>query len=206
MSDYPNTGTTLDSKTRTGLSTQIAITVNGNPVGAVQSFAESQSRGMKEIGEVGTDGFIEIVPQSQTKIKLTLKRIVFDGLSMTEAFSRGFRNIAAQRIPFDIVVIDKFGSSSDSDWVVTTYHNCWFTSLDKTYDSSSYVITEGGSVMAEYMSTVRNEKATAYSSTDGFREIPADMDNAGIEQASDAGDHSRRGSMDFNGIFQAAFE
>jgi len=204
MADYPNTGSILDSKTRTGLSTQIAILVNGTPVGAVQSFKESQTRAAKEIGEVGTDGFIEIVPQSQTKISLTLNRIVFDGLSLTEAFSRGFRNIAAQRIPFDIVVIDKFSSSNDSDWIVTTYHNCWFTSLGKAYNATDYVITEDAQVSAEYMSTARADDAVGRSGPiEGLRQVNADKDD--VEMNADAGIDGRRGSLDYNGIFEAAF-
>ena len=92
-----------DSYTKTGLSTQIVIMVNGNPVGAIQSFGEQQNRSIKPINEVGTDG--QMKPQSSTTIKLNIQRVVFDGLSVTEAFSRGFRNIAAKRIPFDIIVL-----------------------------------------------------------------------------------------------------
>ena len=43
MPTYPATGSILDSKTRTGLSTQVIIMVNNEPVGAVQSFQENQS-------------------------------------------------------------------------------------------------------------------------------------------------------------------
>ena len=42
MAEYPQTGSILDSKTRTALSTQIVIMVNGEAVGAVQSFSECQ--------------------------------------------------------------------------------------------------------------------------------------------------------------------
>ena len=142
MAEYPNTSSILDNKalttqhgtTRTGLSTQIVVYVNEEPVGAIQSFQEQQQRQNKRINELGTDGVIEIIPQSAANVTLTVQRIVFDGLSVTEAFSRGFRNIHAQRIPFDIVVIDKF-TGTDNDAVVTTYHNCWFKSMSKTSSS-----------------------------------------------------------------------
>ena len=49
MATYPTTGSNLDSKTRTGLSTQIIIMVNNEPVGAVQNFQCSQSRTNKTI-------------------------------------------------------------------------------------------------------------------------------------------------------------
>ena len=101
-----NTNSTLDSKTRTGLSTQVLVYVNGEPVGAVQSLQITQNRPTKGIQEVGTDGLIEIVPSSATTYSVTCNRIVFDGLSLPESMARGYVNIAAQRIPFNIVIID----------------------------------------------------------------------------------------------------
>ena len=123
MADYPNTNSLFDSvnvagaKTRTGLSTQIVIYVNNEPVGAIQSFAETQSRSNKPITEVGTDGVIELVPQGPAKFSLTVGRIVFDGLSLPESFSRGFKNIHSQRIPFDIVVIDHDSKKEDLEQI-----------------------------------------------------------------------------------------
>ena len=208
--DYPNTSTLFDSsavtgaKTRTGLSTQVIVYVNGEPVGAIQSFQESQTRGLKSISEVGTDGIIEIVPQSSATFALTVQRIVFDGLSLPEAFSRGFRNIQAQRMPFDIVVIDKF-TGTDNDSVVTTYHNCWFKTIGRTYQTQDYTITENAGIDCEYVSTTRAGEAIAESQgVQGSREVPGrDMDN--IEQAADAGKSGRRGALDFPGLISAAY-
>jgi hypothetical protein len=206
ISNYPYTGTTLDKgKTRTGLSTQIVIYVNGEPVGAVQSFGLTQQRSTKSITEVGTDGIIEIVPSSATTVTLSITRVVFDGLSITEAFSRSFVNLSAQRIPFDIVVIDRFFGDSKEEHVVTTFHNCWFTNIGKTYNSSDYVIQENCSVAVEYMSTERNgDSVSASQGLNGGREIPTrDVDASGAEAAADTG--RTRGSLDFPGIIQAAY-
>ncbi len=206
MADYPSTGTIFDNpgsggSTRTGLSTQVVVYVNGEPVGAIQSFQETQTRPLKRIGEVGTDGFIEIVPQSQTQINLTVNRIVFDGLSLPESFARGFRNIHAQRIPFDIVVIDKF-TGVDKRSVVTTYHNCFFASLGKTYSASDYVITENATVQAEYMTSDRGDKPVVESQgVGGSREIGNKQVDP-IEKRADAG---RRGSLDVAGLINAQF-
>lgn len=207
MADYPNTGTIFDSqnvqgaKTRTGLSTQIIVYVNGNPVGAIQSFQETQQRQNKRISEVGTDGIIEIVPQSPANITLAVNRIVFDGLSLPESMSRGFKNIHAQRIPFDIVVIDKFTGSENA--VTTTYHNCWFSNLGKTYQTTDYTISENCSIDVEYMSTQRKGESVALTQgVAGSREIVGkDMD--AIEQAADTG--GRRGVLDFPGLISAAY-
>ena len=104
MATYPRTGSILDSTTHTALSTQVVIMVNNEPVGAVQKFSINQSRTNKRVGEIGTDGTIELVPQKKADITLNINRIAFDGLSLPESFARGFRNIQAQRISFDIVV------------------------------------------------------------------------------------------------------
>jgi hypothetical protein len=210
MADYPSTGTLFDGspppetggRTRAGLSTQIIVYVNNEPVGAIQSFQEAQTRPLKSMSEVGTDGLIEIVPQGPSTFNLTIQRIVFDGLSLPEAFSRGFRNIQSQRMPFDIVVIDKF-TGDGNNAVVTTYHNCWFTSLGKSYTSSDYTITESATVHCEHISTTRAGEAIALSQgTQGSREIPGrNIDS--IETAADSGE--RRGSLDFPGLISAAY-
>jgi len=208
MADYPNTSTIFDNKnlstggtTRTGLSTQIIVYVKGQPVGAIQSFQETQARPNKKIGEVGTDGWIEIIPNTQATVSLTVNRIVFDGLSLPEAFSRGFKHIHSQRIPFDIVVIDKFTGTDNA--VTTTYHNCWFNNLGKSYTSQDYTITENASIDVEYVSSERKGEAVAASQgVAGAREIPV-TDTDAVEQAADKGD--RRGVLDFPGLISAAY-
>ncbi|MAE87508.1 MAG: hypothetical protein CMB80_32545 [Flammeovirgaceae bacterium] len=209
MADYPNTASIFDAEsgvgsTRTGLSTQIVIYVNNEPVGAIQSFQETQSRTNKPISEVGTDGIIELVPQAPAKFTLQVNRIVFDGLSLPESFSRGFTNIHAQRIPFNIVVIDKF-TGTDNDAVVTTYHNCWFNNLSKTYQVSDYTIAETAGIDCEFISSRRANEAVALSQgVGGGRQIDnRQLDD--IESAADAGKSGRRGALDFPGLISAAY-
>lgn len=201
MAAYPRTGSILDSQTRTGLSTQVLILVNNEPVGAVQSFEVSQSRGTKRLTEVGTDGTIEIVPNTAAQFSLRVNRMVFDGLSVTEAFSRGFRNIQAQRIPFDIVVIDTF-SGTGNDAVITTYENCWFESISKSYSASDFVIAENVSITVENVKTQRGGEAVALSQgVGGTRQVSSDIDD--VELLADSG--ARRGSLDFEGLISASF-
>jgi shikimate kinase len=198
---YPKTGSILDSTTRTALSTQILIIVGNTPVGAVQSFSESQSRSVRRVFEIGTDGTVELVPESPAEIGLRIDRIVFDGLSVTEAFSRGFRNIQAQRISFDIVVIDQYTGTGD-DAVITTYEGCWFESIDKTYNADSFIITENVSVKVENIRTQRGGEAVALSQgVGGSRQIPVQIDS--VETAADSGVY--RGALDFPGLISATF-
>lgn len=212
MASYPYTGTLFDSeavtgaKTRTGLSTQIIVYVNNQPVGAIQSFQERQQRSIKRVVEVGTDGVIEAVPQSATTVSLTVNRIVFDGLSLPESMARGFRNIHSQRIPFDIVVIDRFtGTEEEGGSIVTTYHNCWFESLGKSYTVNDYTITEDASIVVEAISTERNGAPVASSQgVGGGRDLGSEGRQIdAIEQAADYGTY--RGSLDFPGLIKAAF-
>ena len=202
MPSYPNSGSILDSKTRTALSTQIIIMVNNEPVGAMQSFDVSQSRSLDSIKEIGTDGIVEIVPNGAVTIGLTLKRTVFDGLSLPEAFSRGFRNLSAQRIPFDIVVIDQYTGTGD-DALITTYHGCWFKTLNRNYSADNYVLIEDASAECEYVSTVRAGEAAALSQgVGGGRQIPG-IKTDEAELAADSG--QRRGALDFPGLISAAY-
>jgi hypothetical protein len=178
--------------------------VENEPVGAIQSFGETQSRSIKQVTEVGTDGIIELVPQGPTKVSLSMDRIYFDGLSLPEAFSRGFRNLQSQRIPFDIVVIDQF-TGTGNDAIITTYHNCWFNNLTITYSASDYTIAQRAGADCEYVSTIRGGEAIALSQgVGGGRQIPGvQLDVAEI--AADSGANGRRGSLDFPGLISASY-
>jgi hypothetical protein len=202
MAEFPKTGSILDSTTHTALSTQIIIMVNNEPVGAVQSFAESQSRSNKRVYEVGLDGTVEIVPESPTQMSLTIDRIVYDGLSLTEAFSRGFRNLQSQRIPFDIVVIDQYSGTGD-DSVITTYHNCWFNKIDKSYKADNFIISESCGVDVEFISTLRGGDAVSLSQGAGGGRQLAGTQFDNVELQADTG--VRRGGLDFPGLISAAF-
>ena len=206
---YPNTKTIFDKPgeggtTRSGLSTQIIIYVNDAPVGAIQSFSETQSRQTKKIAEVGTDGLIEIVPSAPTNVTLQVQRIVFDGLSLPESFSRGYKNIHAQRIPFDIKVIDKFAGTEDAESVITTYHNCWFTNLQRSYTVQDYVISETASVDCEFVSSTRNEEPVAATQNNaGIRDMADTRQDDDVEQEADTG--QRRGALDVANLINAAY-
>ena len=109
----------------------------------------------------------------------------------------------SQRIPFDIVVIDKFGGAEESSWITTTFRNCWFTNISKTYTSSEYVITENCSLDVEQIFTTKSNEAVG-GLGHGIRDTNPQLDNQGIEQQADSG--VRRGSMDAAGIVNAQYE
>jgi len=199
---YPKTGSILDSTTRTALSTQIIIMVNNEPVGAVQEFRINQSIPIKRINEVGLDGTVELVPDQPTQLNASLTRIVYDGLEIAEAMSRGYRNIQAQRIPFDVVIIDQY-TGTGNDAVITTLHNCWFKSIGVSYSAGNYVITQNADIEVEAISTTRGGEAVALSQgVGGSRQIPG-IQTDDVELQADSG--VRRGSLDAEGLISAAY-
>lgn len=200
---YLYTNTTQSAAVNTGLSTQIIIKVDGQSVGAIQTLQVTQGRSLKRIPEVGTDGFIEIVPQAPTTVDLSVTRIVFDRKRLTESFNRGYLNIHAQRNPFDIFVYDfanvepdslddTFDTTSSENVITTIYENCWWTNLQTTYSASDYVITEQGSIQAEFVHSYINGDPDANAAV---RAAPANDDP--LERLADA---SRRGSLDARGL------
>jgi hypothetical protein len=113
---FPNATTAgvgmRSKRVQAGLSTQIIIQVEADDsdavytVGAIQDFTYSQSRPLKRIEEVGTDGTIQITPTGTTTFDLTINRIVFDFQRLPQALQREYRHIHAQRRAFNIVVTD----------------------------------------------------------------------------------------------------
>lgn len=210
----PNTGSLLnEGRTNSGLSTQIIIKINNVPVGALQELTVRQNRGLYRVPEIGTDGFIEIVPNSGTTYELSARRVVFDQLRLPESFSRGFRFIAAQRIAFDIDVFDissvtvnpaNADPSDSNGTVVMTYKNCWFNTYETPYAADNYLITESATIWAETAFISNLSNTTTIPNGGGKRGIIAETDAEGIEVSVNHG--GRRGSLDASGLFNSLFD
>lgn len=206
MSDFPNTGTQFfGQRTNSGLSTQIIVKVNNNPIGALQNLTVNQNRPLKRINEIGTDGNIEIVPQSSPTYDLSVNRIVFDQLRLPEAFSRAFRFIGAQRVPFDIDIFDmqanQAGQSEGAGLIVMTFTNCWFNTYTTPYTVDDYTIIETATIWAETASVKGVE--SSFQRPETLRDIVTQTDSVGIESATNTG--RRRGSLDAGGILNSLF-
>lgn len=207
-SNYLYTGSSLEAGTNTGLSTQILVKIDGKAVGAIQSLTATQTRRMRRINEVGTDGVVEIVPQAATEITLRVERIVFMKKGLPESFNRAYTNIHAQRVPFDIFVYDftnakgaaldnGFFAGDSAEGVITTvYENCWFNNLEIRYQAGDYIIAQNAGIDAEYVRTFANGDV-------GTSAVPVNADNNidPLERLSDIG---RRGSMDARGLTEIA--
>lgn len=197
---YPQTGSTLlgpngQNKTSTGIATNIIIKVGPNTVGAIQEMSVDESRPLKMIDEVGTDGHIDSVPTGSTNITGSCSRIRFDRMRISEAFSRGFVHVAAQRIPFDIVIIDNWNGDNNSA-LITTIKNVWIKGISYSFNASDWIITDRMQWEAE---TIYTTLANGNAATGGERNIPLAVDS--IEQATDVG--GRRGGLDAPGLLRA---
>lgn len=164
--NYAGSGSGYHSRViQAGLSTQIVVSArdaNGEkyPIGAIQTLTPTETRPLGRISEVGTDGVIQITPTAATTVDLAIVRLVFDYQRLPAAFQRGFRHIHSARLPFDIDVRDynpyqelaNINGGSDTaatDWLETTYINCWLQNYTYTYDQGNYIITENATVWAE---------------------------------------------------------
>lgn len=182
---YPYSGSLINQNVSSGLSTQIVVKVGNTTVGALQKLSIHQDRDLNVWEEIGTDGIIEIHPKGATKIELQVNRLVFDGLRITEAFGRGFINIHAQRIPFNIEIIEK----NNEDAITTVFHNCWFRRYAPSYQSDNFLISEDATIFCEYVSTSSKGHSAVFG---GFRGIKYDYDS--IERTTDS--TGRRGRFD----------
>jgi len=209
---HSGSGTLTQNAINTTLSTQIVIKVDDVAVGALQSVVINQNRALARIKEIGTDGVIEIVPVGATEFDLAITRIVFDQLRLPEAFKRGFRFINAQRLPFDILVIDLSGTipnvglTTGDAGVAVTFKNCWFTSYSTPFNAGEYLISETGNIQCEtaFISYPSDPGGNSIPNGGGLRGILPQTDGAGIEAAVNWGGN-RRGALDAAGLINSVF-
>lgn len=198
----PNTGSVLEAegglnRTATAVSTNIILEVDGDAIGAVQTLSVREQRSIVMIDEVGSDGHVDSVPNKSTDITGSCRRTRFDNQRIATAFGRPYIHVAAQRIPFDIVIKDIF-SGTDSI-LTTTIKNVWMEQVDYEYKSDDFVIVENMSWKAE----------TIFSQlTGGSNAVPLGVKNFRqvnpIERAADRG--RRRGALDGAGLLNAIQE
>lgn len=191
------------NQTHTGVSTNIIIEVDGNPIGAIRQLSVRESRSVAMIDEVGTDGHIDSVPNKSTDISGSCQRTYFNNLRALAAFSRGYIHIASQRIPFDIVIKDTFAGDDPSRILVTTIKNVWFTNKSTAYRADDFVIIEDVDWVAETIFSTLGSNNNAIPAASGGRNVPI-IDNNPFERETDRGD--RRGALNAAGLLLAIDE
>lgn len=198
-----NTGSAIkdlagNNATKSHLSTNIIIKVDGLVIGAVKSIRINEQRTIGMVAEVGTDGFIDSAPTRSTEISGSCTRTRFNRKRMLEAFGRGYTHIHAQRLPFDIEIHDIFADADQNNAIITVVENVWFESLNYTYDSEAYLIMEDCNFKAERIYSLLNggNVVTSVGNGDGS---PIILDVFELE--ADRGAFS--GSLDSAGLLNA---
>ncbi len=205
MANYSATGSRLltdngQNRTGTAISTCIIVEVDGNAIGAIKKLSIKEGREIAMIDELGYDGHIDSVPKRATDIDGDCTRTRFDNLRMLAAFSRPYIHLAAQRIPFDIVIKDTFAGSDVNSVLVTTIKNVWCRSLNITYSADDFVIVEDMSWKAEYIySKIGNKNAVP--GVTGSRMMQIRTPISQFELAADRGDS--RGALSGAGLLNA---
>ncbi len=201
ISSSINTGSTLtlpngQNKTSTALSTNILIMVGNTPVGAIQSLSIDETRSIKPIVELGTDGTVDSAPDKSVTYTVSADRIRFDKMRGSQAFGRSFIHAGSQRYPFDIHVIDQ-QSEDQSNWVTTILKNCWINKIGYSYSATDWIITDKIGFNVEFIySFLGNGSPVGDLITP--RNIPTFVDPGGYEKAADIG--ARRGALDAPGL------
>jgi len=199
----PNTGSIIErpdgtDATFTQLSTNIVIRVGITAVGAIQTINFTEQRTITMVDEVGTDGHIDSSPTASTNITGSCTRIRFDRARVTEAFSRGFLHIHAQRIPFDIDIYD-IASGDGSTAIITTVKNVWFNNLQFSYSATNWLISEEAGFAAEGIYSTLNGGNAATGGLLGSNIMQLNS----IERRADVG--QLLGSMDSPGLITDYF-
>jgi len=201
-----NTGTQIfdpqgNNRTGTHLSTNIVIIVNGNPIGAIQKMTITESRTLKMIDEVGTDGHIDSAPTASTDYAIDCDRVRFNRMRVAEAFGRGFIHLKSQRIPFDIEIHDRFADADPGNAIVTTIQNCWMENISYNYAADNFIISDNLKMKAEDIFSVFS----------GSNNVVGPFNARGepiiinpFEQEADRGVY--RGSLDQSGLLNAFLE
>jgi hypothetical protein len=177
--EYPQTGSLISPTPHAGLSTLITIKVRGTPVGAVQELRIDQNRDMLVWEEIGTDGVVEIHPKGAAKITFSVTRLVFDQLRLPEAFSRGFLNLQAQRLPFDMEIVDTLAGDSALA-TIHTLKGCWFRRYSTPYRADNFLVSETAELSCERIVSLQGMGNAA---NGGLRGISFDSDT--MERATD---------------------
>lgn len=184
--------------TATHLTTNIIIKSGNYVVGAVQTLSITESRSIKMIDEVGTDGHIDSAPSASTNITGNCTRVRFNRQKIADAFGRSFTHVHAQRIPFDIEIHDVFADADTNNAVVTTIHQAWIKEISYDYSATDWVISDKMTFEAEAISSIMANKNVVTGVANG-QDGPIYINQ--FEQEADRGVY--RGALDAAGVLNA---
>lgn len=114
----------------------ILTAVQSAPIGAVESFSESNNRPAGIRFEMNADApgvVLEAYPNQVEARTITLDRVVLYTADATETFQIGGGDIVQQFQPFALVKVESSPDNATVPNRITVFRGCWFTSNPKAY-------------------------------------------------------------------------
>jgi len=115
----------------------ILTSVQNAPIGAVESFEESNDRPASirfEMNAAAPGVVQEVMPNQVSARTLTLKRTVLYASDALETFQIIGGDIVQQYKPFALIKVESKPEGSVDPTRITIYRGCWFTNNPKAMD------------------------------------------------------------------------
>lgn len=115
----------------------ILTSVQNAPIGAVESFVESNDRPASIRFEMnaGAPGVVqEVTPNQVNPRTVHLRRTVLYGSDALETFQIIGGDVVQQYKPFALIKVESSPEGSTDPTRITIYRGCWFTTNPKSYE------------------------------------------------------------------------
>ena len=158
----PEAGVRIPESHRTELSTSIdIIDHDGNNIGYIQSFSESQNRGVTPVRHLNSEDAGRILEMAPAPANITLAVNGFalynkqnDGSLIQRlggsTTAKSMKSLEEQGIPFNI--IKRVVNPATQDEVeLKVYRDCWLTSFSSPTNIGTALISESANVMCSWI-------------------------------------------------------
>lgn len=118
----------------------ILTAINSSPIGAVESFAESNNRRADIRFEMNSDApgvVLEAFPNQVDARTVAISRVVLYSGDVTETFGVAAGDIVQQYKPFAMIKVEVAPEGSTAKTRITVFRGCWLTSNPKNYSVKS---------------------------------------------------------------------
>lgn len=114
----------------------ILTSIQSAPIGAVESFDESNSRPADirfEMNSAAPGLVLEAFPNQVSPRTVSLNRVVLYSSDATETFQITGGDIVQQYKPFALIKVEVSPEGANVPNRITVFRGCWFTTNPKTY-------------------------------------------------------------------------
>lgn len=114
----------------------VLTAVQNAPIGAVESFEETNTRNADIRFEMNADApgvVLEAFPNQVSARTISMNRVVLYSSDVTETFVIGGGDIVQQFKPFALVKVEVAPEGANQPTRITVYRGCWLTTNPKSY-------------------------------------------------------------------------